>query len=106
MSKANSKFFQEKPRANGRNIVSQQLPTLLPLAFSDSRKLYLVIRQNFIKFETASITSDYICTTYFKHFISSLVDNTNAPRKNEQYFYFSLTLKDIDVCPPSKPVKT
>ena len=38
-------------------------------------------------------------TTCFEHFISSLADNTNAPRKSEQYFYFSLTLKDTEIFP-------
>ena len=51
--------------------------------------------EEWIKSEIATITSDYVvsCTD----FISSLGDNTNAPRKNEQYFYFSLTLKDTEI---------
>ena len=34
-----------------------------------------------------------------EHFISSLADKTNAPRKNERYFYSSLTLKDTEIFP-------
>ena len=34
-----------------------------------------------------------------EHFISSLADKTNAPRKNEQYFYFSSPLEDTDIFP-------
>ena len=36
----------------------------------------------------------WLCTTYFEHFMSSLAEKTNAPRKNEQYCYFSLTVED------------
>ena len=34
-----------------------------------------------------------------EHFISSLADKTNAPRKNEQYFYVSSPLEDTDIFP-------
>ena len=30
-------------------------------------------------------------------FISSLADKTSSPRKNEQYFYFSLTLRNTEI---------
>ena len=36
----------------------------------------------------------WLCTTYFEHFMSSLAEITNEPRKNEQYCYFSLTVED------------
>ena len=42
----------------------------------------------------------WLCTTLsLEHFISSLADKTNAPRKNERYFYSSLTLKDTEIFP-------
>ena len=55
-------------------------------------KKYSTGNEEWIKSETATITSDYL-----EHFISSLLDNKNASRKNEQYFYFSLTLKDREI---------
>ena len=36
----------------------------------------------------------WLGTTYFEHFMSSLAEKANAPRKNEQYCYFSLTVED------------
>ena len=41
----------------------------------------------------------YYIITCHEHFISSLPDKTNAPQKNEKYFYFSLTLKDTEIFP-------
>ena len=38
----------------------------------------------------------WLCTPYFEHFISSLADKTNAPWKNEQYCYYSLTVEDTE----------
>ena len=57
-------------------------------------KKYSTGNEEWIKSETITITSDYVV---LEHFTSSLADNTNAPRKNEQYFYFSLTLKDTEI---------
>ena len=41
----------------------------------------------------------YYIITCYEHFIGSLADKTNATPKNEQYFYFSLTLKDTEIFP-------
>ena len=43
----------------------------------------------------------WLCTTYsLEHFISSVADKTNAhTQQYEQYFYFSLTLKDTEIFP-------
>ena len=44
-------------------------------------------------FETATITSDNVL-----HKIR-MQKRMHIPRKNEQYFYFSLTLKDTEIVP-------
>ena len=43
--------------------------------------------EEWIEFETATITSDYV------------LYNKLSCRQNEQYFYFSLTVKDTEVFP-------
>ena len=55
---------------------------------------YSTGNEEWIKSETVTITRDYVV---LEHFTSSLANNTNAPRKNEQYFYFSLALKDTEI---------
>ena len=42
------------------------------------------------------MTRDYVLHNHL-NFISSLAGRTNAPRKNEQDFYFSLTLKVTEI---------
>ena len=53
--------------------------------------------EEWIESETATITSDYVLHNHLSILIISLADETNAPRKNEQYFYFSLILKDTEI---------
>ena len=56
-------------------------------------KKYSTGNEEWIDFETATITSDYVV---HNHFSISQTKRMHIPRKNEQYFYFSLTLKDRD----------
>ena len=60
-------------------------------------KKYSTGNEEWIESETATIKSDYVL--HNEHFIGSLADKTNATPKNEQYFYFSLTLKDTEIFP-------
>ena len=47
------------------------------------------------KSETVTILCDYVITCAFH----KLTCRQNIPRKNEKYFYFSLTLKDTEIFP-------
>ena len=57
--------------------------------------------EEWIESETATITSDYVLNNHLSWAFHKLTCRQNkcTAKKNEQYFYFSLTLKDTEIFP-------
>ena len=62
-------------------------------------KKYSTGNEEWIESQKGTIILQVYVLHNHDHFISSLADKTNAPRKNEQYFYFSSPLEDTDIFP-------
>ena len=63
-------------------------------------KKYSIGNEEWIEFETATITSDYVLHNHLSISLAQLQTKLmHIPRKNEKYFYFSLTLKDTEIFP-------
>ena len=63
-------------------------------------KKYSTGNEEWIDFETATITSGYVLHNQLSISKAQLqTKRMHIPRKNEQYFYFSLTLKDTEIFP-------
>ena len=54
-------------------------------------KKYSIGNEEWIEFETATITSDYVVHNHLQ------TKRMHILRKNKQYFYLSLTLKDTEI---------
>ena len=63
-------------------------------------KKYSIGNEEWIEFETATITSDYVLHNHLSISLAQLqTKRMHIPRKKEKYFYFSLTLKDTEIFP-------
>ena len=63
-------------------------------------KQYSTGNEEWTEFETATITSDYVLHNHLSISYAQLqTKRMHIPRKNEQYFYFSLTPKDTEIFP-------
>ena len=51
-----------------------------------------------VESETVTVTCDYVVTWAF-HKLTCRQNKCTYPEKTEQYFYFSLTLKDAEILP-------
>ena len=61
-------------------------------------KKYSIGNEEWIEFETAKITRDYIVHNHLSISYAQLqTKRMHILRKNEQYFYFSFTLKDTEI---------
>lgn len=63
-------------------------------------KKYPIGNEEWIEFETATITSDCVVHNHLSISYDQLqTKRMHILRQNEQYFYFSLTLKDTEIFP-------
>ena len=62
-----------------------------------NNKKYSTENEEWIESETATVTSDYVLHNHLSISKAHLQTEQMHPPKNEQYFYFSLTLKDTEI---------